>query len=108
MADLDGVPVASTADASLSLDELLRHLTLCRSLRPLALEAMTDKLVRAAATQAGVTVSDDELQRVADVFRRRHGLTRADQTKQWLRANGLTLEDFEAGLEQGVLAAKFR
>jgi predicted double-glycine peptidase len=63
--------------------------------------------VSGAAHEAGLSVSDGELQQAADHFRQSHGLTSAERTRQWLAREGLTVDEFEAGLERDLLLAKF-
>jgi len=101
-------PNASTPKTVLGLAEFLGGLKLRGALPPLALEMIADKITRTAAAEAGLTVSADELQGAADLFRRRHGLTRGDQARDWLRSSGMTVEDFETRLEGELLARKFK
>jgi parvulin-like peptidyl-prolyl isomerase len=96
------------AGLTLSLRDFLPSLRQRLLLRPLLLEAATEKRVLDAAREQGLTVSAAELQQAADRFRHRHGLTSAQQTQQWLAGEALTAEDFEAGLERELLVAKLR
>jgi hypothetical protein len=66
------------------------------------------KLVARQATEAGLTVTDAELQAAADAFRRLHGLTSAAATTAWLSHQGRTLEDFEQSLEADLLTEKLK
>jgi hypothetical protein len=77
-------------------------------LAPLIREALADQVVQEEARQAGLAVSTEELQKAADSFRRRHGLLSAADTQAWLNERGLSVDDFEAGLEEDLLAAKLR
>src|SRR5207253_8276505 len=98
MPDLQTV-LASAGGVSLSLGNLLRSLHRRCRLRSLVLGALGEQLTLAAAREAGLFVTDAELQHAADGFRQRHGLTSADQTHAWLASEGLTVDDVEAGLE---------
>ena len=53
--------------------------------------------------ETAATVTDAELQRTADAFRRRHGLTSAEATRAWMRRHGITMKFFEEFLESCVL-----
>jgi parvulin-like peptidyl-prolyl isomerase len=53
-------------------------------------------------------VTDADLQQAADRFRHRHGLAGAEQTRQWLAAQGLSVDDFEAVLERDLLVGRFK
>jgi hypothetical protein len=77
-------------------------------LRSLVFEALTDQLVQDEARQAGLSVTREEVQFAADVYRRRHGLSAAADTHAWLSWNGMSVADFKANLEQDLLATKLR
>ena len=101
-------PVASLPGVSLSLGQLLQTLHAHGRLRPLAVEALAGRLVQQEARQAGLSVTAEELQAAADAFRRAHGLHTAAATRSWLDGQGLTVGDFETGLEEGLLAARLK
>src|SRR5262245_61643507 len=107
MSPLD-IVIASLAETRLTLGGLLRWLHLQGRLGPLVREALAAQLVGEQARQAGLAVTDEELQAAADDCRRRHGLTAAADTRAWLAARGLSVDDFESSLEQDLLAAKLR
>jgi putative peptide maturation system protein len=65
-------------------------------------------LIRQAAAQRGITVSDEELQQAADTFRAARGLYEAAATHEWLKANRMTVEDWESRMEESVSARKLR
>ncbi len=71
-------------------------------------EARDAALIRQAAGERGITVSEDELQEAADAFRQANGLHRAETTRRWLETNRLTDEEWAACLEQDALARKLR
>ena len=98
--------LASVAGTRLSLGSFLGWLHTQGRLEPLLREALAAQVVQQQARQAGLTATAQELQAAADSFRRRHGLHSAADTRAWLTARGLSEDDFEAGLEQDVLAAK--
>jgi parvulin-like peptidyl-prolyl isomerase len=100
--------VASLNGVSLSLEDWLAHLKRRGRLQPLLREAMLDLLVARQATEAGLTLTDAELQAAADAFRRLHGLTSAAATTAWLSHQGRTLEDFEQSLEADLLTEKLK
>jgi hypothetical protein len=87
---------------------LLKKLHLKGRLAPLIREALADQVVQEQARQSGLSISPDELQTAADAFRRRNGLTGAAATQEWLTRRGLSVDDFEASLEEELLAAKLR
>src|SRR5947208_1663275 len=107
MSTLD-TPIASLPGVSLSLGQLLRTLHGQGRLRPLVVEALAARLVQQEARQAGLSVTAEELQAAADAFRRARGLHTAADTRAWLGGQGLTADDFEAGLEERLLAARLK
>jgi hypothetical protein len=91
-----------------TLGLLLKKLHRNGQLASLLREALADQLIGEQARKAGLSVTAEELQNAADSFRRRHGLHTAADTKAWLDGRGLSVGDFEEGLEQDLLAGKVR
>ncbi len=98
----------TVAGAPLTLHDVLCGLHRSRRLLPLLKEAAAEQLLLNYAARERLTISDAELQQAADRFRHRHGLTSAEQTQQWLARAGLTVEDFESGLERDLLLGKLK
>jgi parvulin-like peptidyl-prolyl isomerase len=67
-----------------------------------------EKVSAVAARKAGMVADADELQVRADESRRALGLHRASETNAFLDDAGATLDDFEAYLEDQLLAGKMR
>jgi hypothetical protein len=107
MSTLDAT-IASLPGARLSLGALLKTLHWQGQLRPLVLDALAGRLVQEEARRAGLAVPADDLQAAADLFRRRHGLSTAADTHAWLLGRGLSVDDFEARLEESLLADRFK
>lgn len=100
--------VASGGGLPLSLRDWLVYLKRRGRLLPLLREGSLDNLVARRAADAGLTVTDAELQVAADAFRRRHGLASAADTHAWLSRQHLTVTDFERSLEADLLAEKLK
>jgi parvulin-like peptidyl-prolyl isomerase len=100
--------VASLPETQLTLGGLLKWLHTQGRLGPLVGEALAAQLVQQQARQAELSVTAEELQTAADAFRRQSGQHTAQETHAWLTARGLSVEDFQANLEQQLLAAKLR
>src|SRR5262245_6384839 len=107
MNTLDAV-IGSLPDARLTVASLLRRLHAQGRLEPLVREALAAQIVQQQARQVGLTATVEELQAAADSFRRRVGLSSAADTHAWLARQKMSQEEFEAILEQDILAAKFR
>ena len=71
-------------------------------------DAVDAALIRQAAARQGLEVTDEELQQAADDFRLEHNLHDVEATENWLAANHLSYEDWEAAIEEQTLARKFR
>jgi len=71
-------------------------------LQPLLRAAVMEQFLVSQAEQAGLSVSTEQLQRAADAFRRRQGLTSAEQFQAWLVGQGRSLLDFEDSLERDL------
>lgn len=71
-------------------------------------EVVKRKVTVEAAKQKGFQVSDEDLQRAADVFRTVNKLYTMEETEQWLKGKGLTIESLEDYLEANLLIAQFK
>lgn len=102
------IPVVALGESALSLRDWLLWLKRQRRLAPLLRAAVLDQLLLHLAEEAGLSVSDAELQNAADATRRQLGLTSAAQTHAWLKREGLSPNDFETSLEHDLLGEKLR
>jgi hypothetical protein len=100
--------IASLPGTRLSLGGLLKRLHAQGRLGLLVREALAEQLVQEQARQAGLSVTAEELQAAADACRRAHGLHTAADTHAWLGGQGRTADEFQAGLEERLLAAKLK
>jgi len=71
-------------------------------------EVVRRKMTVQAAREKGLEVTDEELQKAADVFRTVNNLTTAEQTTNWLQGRGLDLDTLENYLEANLLIYKFK
>lgn len=105
MSGPERIVIAALGETEISLDEVMEAARLHRDRRFVEL-AVADRLVRADAEQAGLDVSDEELQRAADALRRKMRLFTKDDTARWLTENDMSVEDLEALVELDLLRAK--
>jgi len=103
MSTLDDI-LAFPPGVRLLLNKLHRKGRLASLIR----EVLADQAIQEHARSASLVVTTEELQKAADSFRRAHGLLTAAATQTWLTGRGLSIEEFEAGLEEDLLAAKVR
>ncbi len=66
-------------------------------------EVVKRKVAVAEAKKRGLVVSDEELQKAADIFRQVNSLTTSSVTLTWLEERGLTLGALEDHLESNLL-----
>lgn len=92
---------------AVSLADVLRRAKMRGELQ-LVDDAIDAALIRHAAAEHGITVSDDELQRAADDFRVAYDLYTPEETKRWLSERHLTIEDWESLLESDLIRHKLR
>ncbi|MCA8987892.1 MAG: SurA N-terminal domain-containing protein, partial [Planctomycetaceae bacterium] len=88
--------------APLSAHDLFSTLRRNLRLKQILREMITETLVSQKATELGVNVSDKQLQKAADSFRRKHRLHSAERTEIWFRENGINAATFEASIETNV------
>ena len=71
-------------------------------------EAADAALIRQAAVERGIKVSDEEFQQAADAFRVEHDLYDVEATEEWLAANYLSYAEWEALLADEIIRRKLR
>lgn len=91
----------------IDLSDILRLAKLTGQLQFIQ-DAIDDALIRQAAQQRNITVSDDELQQAADDFRITHDLHTAEATENWLAEKHLTFEAWEQLIERNLVRRKMR
>jgi parvulin-like peptidyl-prolyl isomerase len=102
------VPAATWGESAVPVHALLANLHRDRRLLPLLREAVVEQFLLDQAAAAGLTVSTEELQQAADLFRRRHGLISAERTQAWLAQEHWSATNLEDALEHDLLIAKFK
>ncbi|MGE5405186.1 MAG: peptidylprolyl isomerase [Candidatus Saccharibacteria bacterium] len=90
-----------------SLGKVLRLARIRNSFAALD-EKIESILVRQAAPELGIKISDEELQAGFDEFRTRMGLYTSQSTLEWLEQQHLEIDDLEELVESMMLAAKVR
>lgn len=71
-------------------------------------EVVRRKITAQAAREKSLEVTDEELQKAADVFRAAKNLSTVEQTENWLQERGLDLDALEKYLETNLLIYKFK
>src|SRR6266850_2341705 len=107
MTSLDEYIALEVNGEPISLQDLLR-LAKWRVLPAFIAEATDVAVIRAAAAERGIDISDEEFQQAADEFRLARDLHEAQSTEEWLTANHLSYADWEALLADQILRSKLR
>jgi parvulin-like peptidyl-prolyl isomerase len=92
--------------AAISATELLQTLKLTGQFEGLIEQLVRDRITVLDARKQGLQVSAEEIQERADQFRRVRGLHRASDTNKYLDALGVSLDDLEAFLADGLYQEK--
>jgi peptidylprolyl isomerase len=99
-------PIVRIDDHVVGIDEFIRHLKLSGQLDALLEQFVRERLAVLAARKQRITVSPEEIQDRADRYRRARGLHRAADTNRWLDQLGVTLDEFEAFVTDGLYQEK--
>ncbi|MEM6709617.1 MAG: peptidylprolyl isomerase [Pseudomonadota bacterium] len=98
--------VARVGKTELDSTDVVRWLKLTGRFADVAGDLIQEKMTATAARKQGVEVTTEELQAAVENHRRVHGLYRVVDANEFLDAAGATLEDYEAFIEDGLLASK--
>ena len=93
-------------DEVIGTEDFIRILKLTGQFESLIEQVVRDKLTVRAAKKQGISVSSQELQDRADQFRRVQGLHRAADMNHYLDALGVSLDEFEAFISDGLYQEK--
>lgn len=105
MLDFDDIPALTVNGEALSLADVLAYAKLNEQLQALH-SAQEAELIRQAARQRGLAISDEELQEAADQFRATRELHDAERTTLWFQQYHLSFAEWEFWLESGILRRK--
>ena len=95
-------------ELEVTVNEVVDYLKITEAFAPALREVVKRKITAQAATESGITVQDDELQRAADAFRLVNGLSKASDTENWLKSIGVSMDVFENHLETNLLMSKYK
>lgn len=89
-------------DEVVQVEDFIRTLKLTGQFEGLLEQLVRDRLTVRAAKKHGIVLSADEIQERADQFRRIRGLHRAADMNHYLDALGVSLDEFEAFITDGL------
>jgi parvulin-like peptidyl-prolyl isomerase len=93
-------------DEVIGTDDFIRTLKLTGQFDSLVEQLVRDKLTVRAAKKQGVPVTPEEVQERADQFRRSQGLHRAADMNHYLDTLGVSLDEFEDFITDGLFQEK--
>lgn len=103
--DKDLVRVNNTL---LSVDQAIAHLDFIWENVPVLNGLVNHCLIQAALDEEPVSVSDEDVQRALDAFRRAKKLYTAEDTRRWMERRGMTHEMLERHVAEAARIAKLR
>ena len=98
--------IARIDDEVIGVDDFLRTLKLNGQFAGLVEQVVRDRLAVHAARRQGIAPTPIEIQERADQFRRVLGLHRAIDTNRYLTALGVSLDEFEQFISDGLCQEK--
>jgi len=105
MTDYTTITLGKIGDTPFTLDDLIFQLKTNLE-QSIVDDAVHSVILRKVADDLSLSVSDEELQKAADDFRRETGLISASETMEWIEEYSLTVDDFEKKLENDLLKSK--
>ncbi|MGZ5154760.1 MAG: peptidylprolyl isomerase, partial [Burkholderiales bacterium] len=93
-------------DKLIGVDEFIKSLKLGGQFESLIEQLVRERLTVLAAKKHGVDVTAEEIQERADQFRRIQGLHRAADTNAYFDRLGVSLDDFETFVTDGIYQEK--
>lgn len=95
-------------DVSVTSDDLIKHLHLTGAYGPALASLIRREVVHKLAGEKSISVSDEELQRAVDAWRKATGLHLAKDTEAYFGQTGVSLDDLERDREASVFERKLR
>jgi parvulin-like peptidyl-prolyl isomerase len=106
---VDGnTPLASMGNITLTVKDMLKALHRSRRLAGIIRPVFMEHFLVTKAKQAGIKVTQEEIQKMANDFRRSMNLTKAEDMNRWFQMEGITAADFAEGIERDLLVSKMR
>lgn len=98
--------MSKTYGAYIDHNEIVTFLKHNIQLREVYQRILQQKIINQATLEKNITVTPEEIQNEADLFRHANRLQKASDTLAWLADQMITVEDWEAGISYKLLAAK--
>ncbi|MFN6516557.1 MAG: peptidylprolyl isomerase [Nostoc sp. CreGUA01] len=86
--------------------DILHQLKLSCKIPEIIEQIITRKVIQHAASEVGIKIEIEELQKLADEMRLMNNLLNVEETWAWLEKHSLSLDDFEEILYNNLLSTK--
>ncbi len=87
-------------------EDILHQVKLSCKIPEIIEQIITHKIIQHAASEVGIKIEIEELQKLADEMRLMNNLLNVEETWVWLEKNSLSLDDFEEILYKNLLSTK--
>ncbi len=106
---VDGTTALATmGEVTLTVKDFFKALHRSRRLGGIIRPVFMEHFLVSKAKQAGIKVAPEEVQKMANEFRRGMNLTKAEDMNRWFQMEGITAADFAEGIERDLLVTKMR
>lgn len=98
--------MVSLVKTGIDSEEILTFLKKQISLKEVTQKILSQRVIERAAIERNITVNPEEIQAEADEFRFKNRLEKASDTMAWIQNQMISVEDWEEGIRDRLLAQK--
>ncbi|HBP21018.1 MAG TPA: hypothetical protein DEA08_24935 [Planctomycetes bacterium] len=96
----------SVGETTYQASDVVKHMVCKNAWNDQVASFLRQEVIHRMAAESKLSLSDEELQRAVDAFRKENALYMAKDAQAWLDENGLGLEDLEHFVETSALEGK--
>jgi len=100
--------MAGKKEIEVAVAEVVDYMRITGQFAPALRDVVIRKITAQAAKDSGIRVSTEELQEASDAFRILNGLNKAEDTENWIKSSGISVDVLEDFLETNLLVSKFK
>ncbi|MDK2410093.1 peptidylprolyl isomerase [Aphanizomenon sp. PH219] len=91
---------------TITKEDIFQQVKLSCKIPEIVEQFVSQKVIIAAAEEAGIKAENEELQKAADLLRLMNKLTSAEDTWKWLEKHSLSIDDFEEIVYSSIIFGK--
>ena len=91
---------------TITKEDIFQQVKLSCKIPEIVEQFVNQKVIIAAAEEAGIKAENEELQKAADLLRLMNKLTSAEDTWKWLEKHSLSIDDFEEIVYSSIIFGK--